>query len=208
MRETVSEETLRDGATARNGVCLVVLGLWKGVCATDKWSVPYYEACVMDGSRAVFRLRVSSGMHDHVSADFDSYQPGCLIRVRDHRILWMTGGDSIRRRMVMVVDSMRIETRAPIVLSTEVDCPVVCDRINKRAIASVLEESLLVFLVQGGDGVWVMGRSPPWLLPRGVKRKRHTNLCDCHSKCEMSECLLSLCPLTSERERERPGWAS
>ena len=91
-------------------VHVIILGFWTGKHIDNRVNggvSPYYEACVMDGSKAVFRVRFSASSKGHLNTWLDSMKPGNILRVSNYSLIWFHGIKGMKMRLVMLVDKFR-----------------------------------------------------------------------------------------------------
>lgn len=201
MRKAVKNGANKKKNMTCGCVCLVVLGFWKGSISLEGGEiVPFYEACLMDGGRGIFRARIDQEMSDYVEPTLEKYQPGSLIEVTKFSLIWMKGDNSREKKMVMLVHHFSYKRRPP---SKMIDngCSVVFDRIDKDALSSVIGESSLVFLRQRGDGIWCSQGMNEEIIAADCARMGNQNInvkqgeCDCQQKYGYEQCILCMFPI-------------
>lgn len=149
------------------GVCFVILAVYKGVHVSRKASrrkTYFYEMCLMDGSKSVFRARLHTRLNGYIADNQNRFQSGCVICVHEYTLVWFGQNKNLRgcREVVMQIGEVSGYPldNLPLVhlMETVTISPVVaCDRIDVRVIYEVMHNSSLVFMSQQqqqGSLVW------------------------------------------------------
>lgn len=205
-------------------VQLIVLRFWKGEhvpLAGRAMNTPIYEACVMDGSRGVFRIRFAVAMQEHMEKVKSLLSPGCVIKISDYNMVWFHGTGRHQWRMVMLVHSMFPLCKICDSLGDLLPPSIVKEDIETRVIQHVASASGMVFLSKanragGGDywtfmslpqikcGVFISDRLKRSQFLCRARREggtpilKKSNNCDCGHALGFNTCVLLLFPLEDQ----------
>ena len=106
----------------------------------------FYEACVMDGGRTVFRIRIARCMHNYVERTPGLYMVGSVLRISDYTLVKMHGKARWTWNVVMLVHDFCLHCCPASVTTKEGSGVVVLppntqgDKVHRRVIAKVVHE--------------------------------------------------------------------
>lgn len=216
----------RHGLVRGGFLFVVILGFWRGQHRdnTDEKGVStFFEACVMDGDRSVFRVRFNEDMHDYVAKTPEMYQVGTVVRISDYTLLWMENQSVYDWNVVMIAHSFCLHCGPQNSGHGSGEACVLpphtrFDMISKKILGGVVQESVLTFLAEKtmrGTKYWSV---LPWhlikqghFIPEGVHRARWLSSnrkrkekqtestmcvkCECQIRLGYLHCILDLFPL-------------
>ena len=141
------------------GIFLLILGVYKGyhVTRTGGEASNFYEFCLMDGGRSVFRARVHHKLSKQVAENQKKYKCGTIICVTDYTLVWLGDRELEARKVVMHISEFAYNPLMELSKNPDsgtnvggfaISPSICCDQIDIGVIVDVMDLSSLVFMSQ------------------------------------------------------------